>query len=119
MKKVLGITFSTLALAMMVTVSAGAARMRSQEVLVPYDGSLAGAQLPIGTYHVKCETHGQDATLTFLMGKKVVATVEGKLVDRKNKSSSNTVVYTTRSDGSRAIVEIRFAHPNEVVVFNE
>lgn len=117
LSKVLGVTFAMLAL--LSAVSVEAARSKSQNVFVPYAGTVAGKQLASGDYKVKCETNGADAKLTFLLNRKVVATVEGQVVNRSEQYSDNQVIYSTKSDGTRAITEIRFASPNQVIVFND
>lgn len=115
--KILGVSF--FALILLSAVSLEAARTKSQTVLVPYDGTVAGHHLASGEYHVKCETSGADAKLTFVLGRKVVATVEGQIVNRSQQYSTNEVVYDTKPDGTRAIVEIRFAKANQIIVFKE
>jgi hypothetical protein len=115
--KILG--FTIFAFVLLSAVSIEAARSKSRDVLVPYDGTVAGTRLASGEYQVQCETSGTSAKLTFLLDRKVIATVEGQLVDRAEKYSDSQVIYDTKSDGSRAITEIRLAKPSEVVVFNE
>ena len=115
--KILGVMFFTVAL--LSAVSLEAARNKSQKVLVPYAGTVAGEHLSSGVYHVKYETNGATAKLTFVLNRKVIATVEGQLVNRNQQYSINQVVYDTKSDGTRAIMEIRFAKPNQTIVFKE
>lgn len=110
---------TTVALAFTIAVSAAAKTKTSADVLVPYEASLAGSHLGSGRYHVEWQTHNPDATVTFLQAFKVVATANGKVVDRKEKYTNNQVIYDERSDGSRVIQEIRFAGSSEVIVFNE
>ncbi len=117
LRKILG--FSVVALALMYSASLQAARSKSQDVLVPYEGTVAGTHLAKGQYSVKCETDGTSAKLVFLQDRKVIATVEGQLADRSGKYSSNEVIYDKKPDGSRTIVEIRFARPSQVIVFKE
>lgn len=116
-RKILGVTFFTVALLSAVGLEAAGAK--TQNVLVPYAGTVAGKHLASGVYHVKCETNGATAKLTFVLDRKVVATVEGQLVNRSDQYWMNQVVYDTKSDGTRAIMEIRFAKPNQTIVFKE
>jgi hypothetical protein len=51
--------------------------------------------------------------------KGVVATVEGKWVDRDTKYEANAVVYSNNPDGSRTILEVRFAGLKGALVFGE
>ncbi|HXH50806.1 MAG TPA: hypothetical protein VNM47_15795 [Terriglobia bacterium] len=115
--KILG--FTIFAFVLFSAVSIEAAREKSRAVLVPYDGTVAGTHLASGKYQVKCETSGESAKLTFLLDRKVVATVEGQVVNRAEKYSDSQVIYDTKSDGTRTITEIRLAKPSQVVVFNE
>jgi len=115
--KILGIAFCTVAL--FSAVSLEAARTKTEHVLVPYEGTVAGQHLASGIYRVKCETNGATAKLTFVLDRKVVATVEGQLVNRNQHYSINQVVYDTKPDGTRAIMEIRFAKKNQTIVFKE
>ena len=117
LRKIVGFVVITLALLSVIGVEAAGAK--SQNVLVPYEGTLVGKRLTSGTYQVKCETHGPSATITFSMGGKVVATVEGKVVNSSAKYSTNAVIYETKSDGSRAVVELRLTQPSQDVVFEE
>lgn len=115
--RILAVAFCTVAL--LSAVNLQAARSKTQHLLVPYAGTVAGAQLASGEYHVKCETSGTSAKLTFVLHRKVIATVEGQLVNRNEHYSNNEVVYDTKPNGTRAITEIRFASPNQVVVFKD
>ena len=115
--KILGVAL--FAAALLSTVSLEAARTKTQKVLVPYAGTVAGEHLASGLYHIQCETSGTTAKLTFMQDRKAVATVEGQLVNRSQEYSINQVVYDTKTDGSRAIMEIRFAKPNQTIVFKE
>ena len=115
--KIMAVAFFTVAL--LSAVSLEAARTKTQKVLVPYEGTVAGEHLASGVYHVKCETNGATAKLTFVLDRKTVATVEGQLVNRSREYSINQVVYDTKTDGTRAIMEIRFAKPNQTIIFKE
>ena len=76
-----------------------------------------GKSLAAGEYKVKWETNSPDAAVTFLQGKKAVATAHAKLVDRDQASRENAVVTRANSDGSESIVEIRFQGKKSVLVF--
>ena len=117
LRKILAVTFCTAVL--LSAVSLQAARNKTQSVLVPYAGTVAGTHLESGQYHVKYETDGTTAKLTFVLNRKVVATVEGKVVNHAGEYSTNEVLYNTKPDGTRAITEIRFASPNQTITFKE
>jgi hypothetical protein len=76
-----------------------------------------GKSLAAGEYKVKWETNSPDAAVTFLQGKKAMATTHAKLVDRDQASRENAVVTRANSDGSESIVEIRFQGKKSVLVF--
>lgn len=116
LKKTLSV--SMIAMALVLATSAGA-KAASRSMVLPYAATLAGSHLASGSYEIKWETHSPAATVTFLHGSKVVATAEGKVVDRGTKYSTNAVVYGQTSDGARVIQELRFRGSSEVVVFNE
>lgn len=115
--RILGVAIFTAVLFSAVGIEA--ARSKSKSVLVPYAGTVAGTKLASGVYQVKCETSGTSAKLTFMLDRKVIATVEGQVENRSEEYSDDQVIYDTKSDGTRTITEIRFAHPSEVVVFNQ
>lgn len=115
LKRILGFTF--VAMFLMTAVSMEAARSKSKVLFVPYEGSVAGKSLSSGLYRVKCETNGANATLTFQLGHKVIATIEGKVANRSEKYVRNEVVYNVNANGSRSIIEIRLSHPSQVVIF--
>jgi uncharacterized protein with FMN-binding domain len=104
---------------LMSTVSLEAARGKAQRVHLTSPSTVAGNELKSGTYVVKYEADGTNAKVTFLQGKKVVATVEGQLETRQNHYARTQVIFKTKPDGTRAITEIRFASPDRAIVFKE
>ncbi|MEJ2007455.1 MAG: hypothetical protein P8Z30_04730 [Acidobacteriota bacterium] len=117
LRQILTVTFCTVAL--LSAVNMQAARSKTQHLLLLYPGTVAGAHLARGQYRVKCETSGTIAKLTFVLHRKVIATVEGQVVNRNQHYMNNEVIYKTKSNGTRVITEIRFASPNQVVVFKD
>ena len=107
----------TLAILLMVALSAVAENARTLKV--PYAASLKGKQLAAGEYKVTWETHSPEATVNFMQKQAVVATVEGKWVARDTKYEANAVVYSNNPDGSRTILEVRFAGLKGALVFAE
>ena len=107
----------TLAVFLMAALPAVAENARTLKL--PYSASLNGKQLVAGEYKVTWETHSPEATVNFAQKSKVVATVEGKWVDRDTKYEANMVVYSTHPDGSRTILEVRFAGLKGALVFEE
>lgn len=117
LKKTLSVTI--VAVAIMVLVGASAKAKESRNMILPYDATVAGSHLASGSYNVQLQTHSPEATVSFLHGSKVVATAEGKVVDRGKKFQSNEVVYDQTGNGARVIHEIRFRGSSEVIVFSE
>lgn len=104
-------------LAVALTVSAVAFAKQSRTVRLPYDASLNGTALTKGEYKVSWEQHSPEATVTVSRGKNVMATANGRWVDRDVRYRTNEVLYNVNPDGSRTILEIRFAGLNGALVF--
>ena len=117
LRKTLSVTI--VALACFVAAGAAGKPKDSRNVLLHYDSTVAGSHLASGNYTIQWQTHTPGASVSFLQGSKVVAAVEGKVVDRGTKYQSNQVVYSESGDGARAIQEIRFRGSSEVIVFSE
>ena len=83
LRQILTVIFCTVAL--LSAVNMQAARSKTQRLLVLYPGTVAGAHLARGKYRVKCETSGTIAKLTFVLHRKVIATVEGQVDYVKNE----------------------------------
>lgn len=64
---------------------------------------------------------GQDpeVTVTFTQKDKVVATLQGTLVDRDADYNRDAVIYRTNPDGTRTIAEIRFKKAKQAIVFKQ
>jgi hypothetical protein len=75
-----------------------------------------GTQIPAGVYEVTYKSHSPTATVTFKQGGRVVATLDGKWVDRDLKYDNDALVYDTNSDGTRTLIEIRFAGKKQALV---
>jgi hypothetical protein len=86
-------------------------------ISLPYAGTLGGKQVAAGHYKITWEHHSPTATVTLADGRKLVATAEGKVEERSTKFARNMVVYTTQSDGSQVITEIRLGGTNTAIVF--
>jgi hypothetical protein len=83
-----------------------------------HDAVVHGKALPAGTYSVEWRTHSPEATVQFAQRYKVVLFAEGRVEKRNKKYECNSVVYELAADGSRSIIEIRFAGSNKVLVFD-
>ena len=106
-------------MAFLVLAGAAANAKDSRNVVLGHDATVAGSHLASGEYNIQWETHSPAATVSFLRKGKVVATAEGKVVDRGTRYPASSVVYTITANGGRAIQEIRFQGLSEVIVFNE
>lgn len=89
----------------------------AHQLTLSHAASIAGTQMPAGSYKVTWATHSPEATVTFENHRQVVATVEGKWVDRGVLYRQNAVVLNTNPDGSQSVVEIRFAGMTGALVF--
>jgi hypothetical protein len=121
LKKTLSVSIVAMSLFVGANFAAGAAAQPKDagSLILRYDAMVAGTHLNGGKYNVQWKTHSPEATVTFMHGSKVVATAEGKVVDRGTKYPSNEVVYDQGTDGARVISEIRFSGSSQVIVFNE
>jgi len=91
----------------------------SGTVTLEYRALVQGTAIPAGKYSVQWRTHSPEATVQFMKHHRLVASAEGKLVQRNKSYERDEVVYGTSSDGSMSVVEIRFADSNKVLVFNQ
>jgi hypothetical protein len=50
---------------------------------------------------------------------KVILSTEGRVEERDKSYDRDAVVYNAAPDGTMSLVEIRFAHSNKVLTFNQ
>ncbi len=112
------LSVTVLAIACFVVASFAATPRDSKSVLLNFDATVSGSQLASGKYNVKWQSHSPEATVSFMRGNKVVATVEGKVVDRGTRFATDSVLYDESANGGRIIREIRFKGSSEVIEFN-
>jgi len=79
---------------------------------------LQGRNLAAGKYTVQWQTHSPEATVQFLRKRQLVGSTEGRVEQRQKIYHSDAVVYETLPDGSEALLELRFAGSNKVLVLN-
>jgi hypothetical protein len=91
----------------------------SRTVTLQRDAVLSGTSLAAGRYSVRWETHSPEATVQFVQHHKVVLSTQGRVEERDKGYSRDAVVYNTAPDGTMSLIEIRFAHSNRVLVFNQ
>jgi hypothetical protein len=118
MKKIGIITLSTIAGLLLVSSAfAGSSKAgTSKTINITSAVTLNGKSIPEGEYKVSVADDGQ---VTIAQGKKILATAQGKLVERDAKASTNTFVTNKQSDGSYKLTEINFAGQKTAVVFAE
>lgn len=98
--------------------SSSALAKNARSLSLAYPVVVGGSQIAAGDYKVAWEQHSPEATVSFMRGKKVVATAQARWVERNLKYPRNSVIYSAGADGSRGIVEIRFAGMSQVMVFD-
>jgi hypothetical protein len=91
----------------------------SRTVTLHHDAVLSGTSLSAGQYDIQWETHSPEATVKFVQMDKVVLTTESRVEQRDKTYDRDAVVYNTAPDGTMSLTEIRFAHSNKVLVFNQ
>lgn len=116
-RKYLGGTIPTLVFLLAASVPAWA--KNSHYLTIDRHAVLNSTSLTAGAYRIQWEAHSSGLTVTFSKEGKVVATTEGKLVDRGVKYGRDVVVYDTRPDGSVTISEIRLGGMSQAIVFGE
>jgi len=106
-------------LVILLVASTSAFAKHSGKVTLAFAASLNGSSLTPGEYKVTWEQHSPEATVTLAKGKNVVATTAGKWVDREVRYPANAVLYNVNPDGSRTVMELRFAGLKGALVFGE
>ena len=76
-----------------------------------------GTHIPYGIFVISWESYVPDAIVKFEKEGSVFVTTEGKWVRRGVKYEDDAVVYRKNSDGSRTLLEIRFAGMSQALVF--
>ena len=83
------------------------------------DTVLLGTPLQAGEYTISWESHRATATVTVSRKNDVLATVEGKLVERGKRHERNAILLGTSADGKSIIREIRLSGSSQAIVFYE
>jgi hypothetical protein len=116
LKKTLQIVLIVLAFA--IALGAQAKLKDSKSMFFRYNATVAGSQLAMGKYTVQWQ-NGDPVKVSFMQGSKVLATAEGKIVDRGKKMPSDEVMYDETAEGARVIRELRFRGSSAVIEFNQ
>jgi hypothetical protein len=80
---------------------------------------LNGIPISFGDYFISWEAYASDAVVKFEDKRSVVITTEAKLIRGPRWHSNNASVYIINADGSRTLIEIRFAGTNHTLVFGK
>ena len=70
---------------------------------------LNGTPIPVGEYTVSWESYVSDAVVKFVHDNSTVTTASGRWVKRDVKYDVDAYMYRRNADGSRTLLEIRFA----------
>lgn len=87
------------------------------KITLAYVASIQGTTVAPGRYEVTWSAESGDPTLTFIRGKKSVASAQAKWVERNTEFNRDQLVFETESDGVPKLMEIRFAGNRHVLVF--
>jgi hypothetical protein len=81
--------------------------------------TLNGAQVPAGIYELTLETQGSAVRVTLLKDGEFVATAPGVWVKTGVKYSEDEALLRVNPQGSRSLIEIRFAGAAKAIVFDD
>jgi hypothetical protein len=81
--------------------------------------TLNGTHMPVGECTISWESYVSDAAVKFVHDNDVVATTNGKWVKREVRYTDDAYVYRKNGDGSRTLLEIRFAGMHQALVFGK
>jgi hypothetical protein len=90
-----------------------------KKLTINQTAALNGTSIPAGNYSVTWSADSGDPTVSFVKGKETVASAQAKWVDRSTKYDQNEVLYSNSNDGSKTIIEIRFAGMSRALVFGD
>ena len=110
---------SALSVALLLASGIPALAKHSATVTLYRDLVLNGTSLPAGKYTVQWQTHSPEATVEIVRHHQVVLSTEGRVEERSKGYDHDAVVYNTAEDGTKSLVEIRFAGSSNVLVFNQ
>jgi len=79
---------------------------------------VAGTEIQAGTYDVKYEVSGSDATVMFTVRGKVEVQVKGKVEDGGRVSDYNSLSLGKDAAGREAIKALMFKGSKDIVVFD-
>jgi hypothetical protein len=81
--------------------------------------TLKGARIPFGEYTIRWESYSSLVIVQFVQNNDVVATVDGRWTKRDVMYNQSAYGFSGSGDGSRNLVEIRFAGMRQALVFDK
>ena len=81
--------------------------------------SLNGSRMPLGDITIRWESDVDEAKVQFAQRRDVVATAEGRWIQRPEKYSRDEYVYVKNPDGSKTLLEIHFSGLDRALVFHK
>ena len=89
-----------------------------RDVFITSGTLLNGQEIPQGQYQVSWKKNGTDDQITFLVhkGTRIIATANGKFVEREEKAANDSLIYKPNGNGTKEIIEVRFARKSRAIV---
>lgn len=105
MKKAVSIVVALVILSSAISAMAleGSAKFSLAEPMI-----CAGTEIKAGQYDVKYQSSSPEATVTFMVEGKIIATVQGKIEELQKKNSSSSVLIGKDSSGRPTILGMQF-----------
>jgi cell division protein FtsN len=91
----------------------------SRDITLRSGLTIDGTPMPAGQCTISWESYVSDASVKFVHDNNVVATAGGKWVKRSVKYPVDAYMYRKNGDGSRTLLEIRFAGMRQALVFGK
>ena len=108
---------SVLGAAVLLAATALAANKTSMVVSEPV--TVAGQQLPKGTYNVTWEGNSPNLEVKILRGKDVLATTTGHMVEAKRAFLNDAIGTSHNPDGSTSLTQLQFRGKKYALVLGE
>jgi cell division protein FtsN len=87
--------------------------------VISNDTYRSNASLSVGDCLISWESYSANAIVKFVQDDYVVATANGRWVNRGLRFERDAFVYRKNDDGSRTLIEIRFAGMSQALVFDK
>lgn len=97
---------------------AWARKNSSRPFFLRSDVVMNGVEIPAGLYELTWEVHNSTVRLTLLKEGKFFATAQGAWVKNGSRYPEDAALLRVNSDGSRSLIEIRFAGTDRAIVLN-